>query len=157
MLSFNGRYSRKKFWSGALGIVGLMILMLLPLAAMNNPTGGSGGPVVLSFLSLILVALYSKLIAHRLQDLGLSPWWTLLLAPLLIVVPVLMLKESNDIYLRIEQSYKAQQAIKGYVAFMFFGSFALFFGGLIGLGSIRGTKGPNKYGSDPLDQPYPIS
>jgi uncharacterized membrane protein YhaH (DUF805 family) len=116
---------------------------------MNDPRGGQGGPALLVLLALLLIGLYGKLVIHRLHDLGLSVRWFLLLGPLLIGLPILMYRESNDVYLRIEQSYVAQQAVQGYVLFMLVGSFALFIGGFVVLGCVPGTNGPNRYGPDP--------
>jgi uncharacterized membrane protein YhaH (DUF805 family) len=147
---FYGRYGRRKFWLWALALPPLMLLMLPPLAGMNNPTG-SAGAAALFVMSLPFLWLYCKLIIHRLHDLGWSGWWFLMFT----VLPFLMFRESDAIYGRIEQSGVAQQAIKPYVIFMTFGSFAIFLGGFILVGCLRGTEGPNKFGPDPLGEPKP--
>lgn len=144
-----GRYSRKRYWLWSLALLGFVPLMLFPLAAMNDPRGGDGALVVLALIAAPFLLLYAWLVIHRLHDLGRSGWWFALLGPLLIVMPILMFKESTDVYLRIEQTYEAQQAIKGYVMFMLFGSFTIFLGGFVLLGCLPGTTGPNAYGEDP--------
>jgi uncharacterized membrane protein YhaH (DUF805 family) len=139
MFQFHGRYSRKQFWLGALGLLGIMILMVFPLAAMNNPTGGSGGPAVLLLLSAPLLWIYCKLIVHRLHDLGWSGWWFVLLGPLLIPLPMWMWVEGHT-----QGAYD-----RGHDIWLEFGAYAIFLGGFILMGCVRGTEGPNKYGPDP--------
>ena len=150
MFLFNGRYGRGKFWRWSLLLPPLMFFMLIPLASMSNPTGG-GGVVTLFVVAMPFLFLYCKLLAHRLHDLDWSAWWSLLFA----LLPIFMFRESFVIYDRIEQSYEAQQAFKPYVIFMLFGSLAIFFGGFIVMGCLRGTKGPNQYGPDPLAETKP--
>jgi uncharacterized membrane protein YhaH (DUF805 family) len=140
LTNFRTRYSRSKFWLGALGLLGLMIFMVLPLAAMNNPTGGSGGPAGLIVLSIPFLWFYCKLIVHRLHDLGWSGWWFLLLGPLLTPLPMWMWVEGHT-----QQAYD-----RGHDVVLEFGAYAIFFGGFILMGCLRGTKGPNKYGRDPI-------
>jgi uncharacterized membrane protein YhaH (DUF805 family) len=140
---FEGRYSRKQFWLGALGLLGILILMIFPLAAMNNPTGGSGGPAGLILLSIPFFWFYCKLIVHRLHDLDWSGWWFLLLGPLLIPLPVWMWTEAHT-----------QAAINNKTDFALeFGGYAIFLGGFILMGCLRGTAGPNGHGPDPISQP----
>ena len=154
IFSFRGRYGRKQFWLGALGLLALLIFMLMAMSVLMRPTGAAGGEIALIFLfAMPLVWFYCKLIVHRLHDLGWSGWWFLLLGPIIIPLPICMMHETHAVYHRIEQSYAAQQAIKPYVASMQYGAFLLFFGGFILMGCLRGTKGPNKYGPDPISQP----
>lgn len=142
---FEGRYGRRKFWAWSLLLPALMLVLLIPLASMSNPTGGGGGAIALLVMALPLLFLHAKLVVHRLHDLGFSGRWF----PVLTLLPIAMLAESFAVYDRIEQSYEAQQWIQPYVLFMLLGSFALFFGGFIVLGCLRGTDGPNAYGPDP--------
>jgi len=143
LTTFRGRYSRGKFWLGALGLLAIMILMVIPLAAMNNPIGGSGGPAGLFVLSVPFIWFYCKLIVHRLHDLGWSGWWFLLLGPLLIPLPTWMWIEGHT-----QAAHN-----KGYDAALEFGGYAIFFGGFILLGCLRGTRGANMYGPDPTIPP----
>jgi uncharacterized membrane protein YhaH (DUF805 family) len=146
MVLFNGRYGRRKFWLWSLLLPPLLMLTLFPLVSMSDPRGSAGGVFALFVIAMPFLFLYSKLIAHRLHDIGWSAWWTLMF----VLLPIFMFRESDAIYDRIEQSYEAQQWFKPYVAFMTFGSLAIFFGGFIVMGCLLGTKGPNQYGPDPL-------
>ena len=148
VILFHGRYRRRKFWLLSLALPALLIFILPPLAAMSDPKGG-GGAVALFVMALPFLWLYGKLIAHRLHDLGWPGWWSLVF----VLLPIFMFRESYAIYDRIEQSYEVQQAFKPYVIFMLLGSFAIFIGGFIVVGCLRGTRGPNKYGPDPRGDP----
>ena len=148
VILFHGRYRRRKFWLLSLALPALLIFILPPLAAISDPRGG-GGAVALLVMGLPFMWLYGKLIAHRLHDLGWSGWWSLVF----VLLPILMFRESYAIYDRIEQSGDAQEAIKPYVIFMLLGSFAIFIGGFIVVGCLRGSRGPNKYGPDPRGEP----
>lgn len=154
LFDFRGRFGRRQFWLGAFGLAAALIAVLFAAAALMNPAGTGGGQLVLlAGTAGILLWFYCKLIVHRLQDFGWSGWWFLLLGPILLPLPVWMMHESSDVYRRIEQSHAAQQAIKPYVESMQWGAFLLFFGGFLLMGVLRGTRGPNKYGPDPLDAP----
>jgi uncharacterized membrane protein YhaH (DUF805 family) len=115
-----------------------------------STTGGKGGEIFVIFALLLpFFYFYVRLLARRLHDFGWSGWWAVPLTGVLVALPVWMLMETHDVYRRIEQSYAAQQAIKGYVSALWWGAMLLFFGGWILLGSLRGMRGPNKYGPDP--------
>jgi uncharacterized membrane protein YhaH (DUF805 family) len=154
IFDFGGRYGRKQFWLGALGLVALLIAGLIAASTVMRPTGPRGAEVALTFaLAAPFVWFYCKLIVHRLHDLGWSGWWLLLLGPVLIPLPLWMMHETHAVYHRIEQSYAAQQAIKPYVASLQYGALALFVGGFVLMGCLRGTRGPNRYGPDPVSRP----
>jgi uncharacterized membrane protein YhaH (DUF805 family) len=146
LVKLQGRFARRHFWLGALGVLALWILMFIPLVEMSRPTG-SGGEAMALLILIPLLWLHCALVVLRLHDLGWSGWWCLLLGPL----PVLMFYESFAVYGRVEQSYEAQQWIKPYVLFMLLGGLVLFFGSFILLGCRRGMVGPNKYGPDPVE------
>ena len=144
--AFNGRYGRKKFWLGALGLLALMIVMLIVFGPMMATTGGNrGGMALIALLSIPFFLLYAKLIVHRLQDLGWSGWWFLLLGPLLIPLPMWMWTEAHT----------QAAANSGSDFALEFGGYAIFFGGFILMGCVRGTNGPNKYGPDPIPKSSP--
>ena len=106
-----------------------------------NPTGAGGSQLVLlAGTAGIFLWFYCKLIVHRLQDLGWSGWWFLLLGPLLIPLPTWMW-----IYGHTQEAYN-----KGLDAWLELGAYGIFFGGFILLGCIRGTEGRNAFGPDPL-------
>jgi len=150
LFDFRGRYGRKQFWLAALGLVVMSILLFMAAGVLMNPTGADAGQLTLivAFAGIFLW-FYSKVIIHRLHDLGWSGWWFLLLGPLMIPLPIWMMNETHAVYHRIEQSHAAQQAIKPYVASLQYGALLLFIGGFVLMGCLRGTKGPNKYGPDP--------
>jgi uncharacterized membrane protein YhaH (DUF805 family) len=148
---FEGRYSRGKFWAWSLLLPMFLFLLVIPLVSMSDPRGSDGGAILLLVMALPLLFLHAKLIVQRLHDLGRSGRWF----SVFTLLPILMFIESFAIYGRIEQSYEAQQWIQPYVLFMLLGSFALFFGGFIVIGCLRGTEGPNEYGPDPRGEQKP--
>jgi uncharacterized membrane protein YhaH (DUF805 family) len=149
LLDFSGRYGREKFWLGALGLLALLIFTLMAMSVLMRPTGAGGGEIALIFLFAIpFVWFYCKLIIHRLHDLGWSGWWFLLLGPILIPLPIWMWVEGHT-----QEAYN-----RGHDAALEFGAYAIFLGGFILMGCLRGTVGPNKYGPDPLAKiPPPVS
>ena len=142
--SLKGRYARKKYWVGALGLFMLLVFMLLALGPLMTSKGsaGSGPLVTIALMSLPFVGLYAKLIIHRLHDLAWSGWWFLPLGPLLIPLPIWMWLEGHT-----------QEAINNKTDFALeFGAYGIFLGGFVLFGCVRGTEGPNEYGPDPLNQ-----
>lgn len=148
------RIGRGKFWLGTLGLVILLLAMLVVFTAtyMAPANAWRGGPLALMLLMIPFGLLHTWLLVLRLHDFGRTGWWALLIGPMLTLLPWAMMNESLAVYQRIEQSYEAQQAIKGYVIALETGAFALFFGGWIVMGLARGTVGPNRFGPDPVDR-----
>jgi uncharacterized membrane protein YhaH (DUF805 family) len=137
VILFHGRYGRRKFWLLSLALPVLLILILPVLVTMSDPKGG-GGALALLIMSLPFFWLYCKLLAHRLHDLGRSGWWSLAFLGLSIVL------------------FKATDVIsKPTNFFVFLVCLAVFFGGFIVVGCLRGTAGPNEYGPDPLGERKP--
>lgn len=141
VFSLAGRYGRKRYWLGALGLLVLMILMLVAFAPMmSSAGGGSSGFVMIAVLAIPFLWLYAKLIIHRLHDLNVSGWLFLLLGPLLVPLPIWMWIEAHT-----------QHAADTKMDFpLEFGGYAIFLGGFILLGCRRGTRGENSYGPDPV-------
>ncbi len=147
LFRFRGRMGRKVFWLGFLGLIVLAFLLLGAFAPMMRTTGMDGGERVFLLVMQIITFVYlAWLMIRRLHDINLSGWWFLLLGPL----PILAATNINSVYQYIPQTYEAQQAALPWISVVEFGSYALLLGGLIVLGFIRGTAGPNKYGPSPI-------
>jgi len=115
-----------------------MLIVFAPM--MTSAGGGSGGFAVIAVLAIPFFWLYAKLIIHRLHDLNGSGWLFLLLGPILIPLPIWMWLEAHT-------QHAADTKMDGPLEF---GAYAIFFGGFILLGCLRGTKGANSYGPDPV-------
>jgi len=147
IFSFKGRSGRKQYWLGALGLFVLLVLMMIAFAPMMSSQGSHGGQLAfIVLLAIPFVALYAKLIIHRLHDLGWSGWWFLILGVLLIPLPIWMWL----------QAHTQQAADNKTDAPLEFGAYAIFLGGFVLLGCMRGTEGANAYGPDPL-KPEPTT
>ncbi|MGO4707184.1 DUF805 domain-containing protein [Microvirga sp. 2MCAF38] len=134
LFSFNGRINRARYW----GAVGIMLLIGISLGILQLVLHGLFSAVVSSIISgsLSLISLIPSFAieAKRLHDRDLSAWWMFAqLAP----APVLILGA-------ILQS-PALMICAG--IFMF--SFGVWL--FVQTGCLRGTDGPNRFGSDPLD------
>ena len=137
LFSFQGRLNRKPYWTMAITTTVVFILLLL-LAVVTLREYG------LEFLLVtiaILVILYIPLIwiglgAKRLHDRDKSAWWLLVFYAL----PTILSTVAD----RVED---AQFIILHIV------SFGISVWAFVEIGCLRGTVGPNRYGSDPLSVP----
>ena len=144
LFSFQGRINRKPWWlaSLAVGAVAVVVIIAIVLAAggailSNDPfaaVGALGGliaVVIILFVPLIWIGL--ALSAKRLHDRNKSTWWLVLF----YLVPSVL----DGIGSRLD----AASLILSIAAF------AISIWGLVELGFLRGTVGPNQYGPDPLE------
>ena len=102
---------------------------LLPLS--DAIALGLSGPIFLTVLSIPFLWFYCKLIVHRLNDLGWSGWWFLLLGPLLTPLQMWMWVEGHT-----QQAYD-----RGHDVVLEFGAYAIFFGGFILMGCRAARRG----------------
>ena len=132
LFGFSGRINRAKYWLAAvvyIVIVAVLGTLVYELDMVEEMPG---------LLILLAVVIYIPLIISgvavgikRLHDRDKSGWWLLVF----YVLPALLgwLAETTGPYLVFELA-----------------SFAFAIWGLIELGFLRGTSGPNQYGPDPL-------
>jgi uncharacterized membrane protein YhaH (DUF805 family) len=142
LFSFHGRVNRAKYW--------LVILIYVVVGLILGVIGlALGQGVVMQVLGGIveLVALVSSLAVatKRLHDRGRSAWWLLLF----YLLPSVL----TGIGAAIELS-SGPMALGGLftVAGLAIGIWAF-----VELGCLRGTIGPNTYGSDPLGAQAPAA
>ena len=138
LFSFQSRINRAKYWLVTV-LSGLVMIALGTMAFISAFSGAEGATML---LVVLLVALFIPMIwiglaigAKRLHDRDKSAWWLLLfyLAP------------------GVLQGIGDQAGGTGIVFYL--ASFAIGIWGLVELGFLRGTMGPNRYGPDPLQQP----
>jgi uncharacterized membrane protein YhaH (DUF805 family) len=139
LFSFQGRLNRKPYWEMLIATTVIFILLLLLALATIREYG-------LEFLLVtiaILVILYIPLIwiglalgAKRLHDRDKSAWWILVFyaLPTILSTAADRLEDVQFIILHII-------------------SFGITVWAFVELGCLRGTVGPNRYGSDPLSAP----
>jgi uncharacterized membrane protein YhaH (DUF805 family) len=132
LFSFHGRINRAPYWLTTLAIFAIVVA----LAVLGALSGGLGG-LVLVLLVLYIPLLWTGLAigAKRLHDRGKSAWWLLVF----YVLPSVLGGIADHL---------------GGAGFIFhIAAAAVGIWGLVELGFLRGTVGPNQYGPDPLQQP----
>jgi len=140
-MSFEGRISRKPFW---LGLLSLLILGLIILLGSLYVAGERDYPVIRFNILVIEVALLYPLLAvgvKRLHDRN-RPGYT----ALVFVLPWLLHQVTNLVGITGDPT--AINAID--IAFILI-NLVLFVWFVVDLGVLRGTRGPNVYGPDPLE------
>jgi uncharacterized membrane protein YhaH (DUF805 family) len=143
LATYRGRISRGKYWTAALIYIAIMIVLIaLGFIMVGNSlletSGEDAEDIVAGLVSkgigyvLIVIVVYIPLVISgvfvgikRLHDRDKSGWWLLVF----YLLPVIL---------------------SGHGAILSLVSFAVSIWGLVELGILRGTAGPNKYGPDPL-------
>ncbi|MGH6966919.1 MAG: DUF805 domain-containing protein [Phenylobacterium sp.] len=139
-LSFRGRSNRQRYWLMVLSIGGLMfvsaivavMLTSVPLLAV----------IAIPFCVAVVVAAFANGV-RRLHDRNKSAWWLLLfyVVPVTLGLPFRVMPDGSpdDV-----QAAAALLAVLGL-------PFSIW--GLVELGFLKGTAGPNRFGEDPLGPP----
>ena len=140
--SFRGRANRTGFWLVSLtwGVLGLIFDAVWSATGAAQVPVGRNHFVDVAFVLPMLVMLVSCVAigVKRLHDRNKSAWWLLLFY---VVPPVLQ---------TVAPLYDMESAV---LVWMMVLSGALSLWALIELGCLRGTRGPNRFGPDPLLAP----
>lgn len=127
--SFSGRINRAKYWYAGFALVAAFVLAILIVVVTKWYVFGEYFIMVL-FLSIVFSTL--ALVIKRLHDRGKSAWWLLIF----YVLPA-VIQWFGDTF--------------GGAALLFYWlAFGISVWAFVELGFIRGTVGPNRFGSDPL-------
>ena len=146
--SYKGRLSRKAFFFSWLKLIGLSIVYALVLTLMAILSKAL--PIYLKIFSLLLViicifALITILIGtfniqiKRLHDLNFSGWW--LLVVIIITAPGNLASDPR-VNLSLPEPLRTVLIAVSTITFLGF---------IISLLFIKGSKGENKYGKNPLE------
>jgi uncharacterized membrane protein YhaH (DUF805 family) len=146
LFSFSGRLNRKPYWLTTLAMIAVLlvaaiVVMIVAGGAMALSGNGSSGLAGLGLgIILVLIIIYIPLLwiglslgAKRLHDRNKSAWWLVLFW----LVPGVL------------QGVGEQVGTIGLV--LSIAAFAISIWGLVEIGFLRGTVGPNQYGPDPLE------
>jgi uncharacterized membrane protein YhaH (DUF805 family) len=138
LFSFQGRLNRQPYWLIGIAIAVVMALMLIfavTNALLDDDIGGSTLAILVIFGLLYIPAIWIGFAigAKRLHDRDKSAWW-------LLVFYILPSVLSQIGY---------QMGILGGLVFSL-ASLAVAIWAFVELGCLRGTRGPNRYGPDPL-------
>jgi uncharacterized membrane protein YhaH (DUF805 family) len=148
--SFRGRLNRKPYWLRTLALIAIMLVAVVvafSLLGVEFAELQGGFPslaglgvvaIVLGALYIVLVVASLSLAVRRLHDRDKSGWWVLVF----FVLPSILLGMGGQTG---DAAYVLQLA-----------AFAISIWALVELGFLRGTVGPNRFGSDPLgaERPY---
>jgi uncharacterized membrane protein YhaH (DUF805 family) len=134
--SFRGRISRQPYWLGSLAIIVLLGVAISLLAggeiAEGDAAARAGIGLLIPALGIPLIWIGLALGAKRLHDRGKSAWW--------LVVFYLLPSGLQSVGERLGDVGLVLVLVGLLVSAW----------GLIELGFLRGTAGPNRFGSDPL-------
>ena len=142
LFSFTGRLNRKPYWLTALCLMVIFLVLIAVVFVVGGASILAGDLSGLGAMLIVLVLAYIPLLwiglalgAKRLHDRNKSGWWLVLFW----VVPAIL------------QGIGEQ--IDGIGLIFTLAGFALSIWGLVEIGFLRGTVGPNQYGPDPLEGP----
>jgi uncharacterized membrane protein YhaH (DUF805 family) len=131
LFSFNVRINRAKYWLFLVITIGVVFAAsVVGAAAASIP----GAVIAAIFASIVLIYPSLAVAAKRLHDREKSAWWLLVF----YVLPAFLSGVSEA------------TASEGAAFILSAASVVVSIWGLIELGFLRGTSGPNAYGADPL-------
>ena len=136
-LSFRGRANRQRYWLTVLSICGLFFVSAIVSVMLTSMPALA--LIVLPFWVAFLVAVFANGV-RRLHDRNKSAWWLLVfyVLPTILSVPFRFAEHGGSDGL---QATTAMLAVLGL-------PFSIW--GLVELGFLKGTAGPNRFGEDPL-------
>jgi uncharacterized membrane protein YhaH (DUF805 family) len=142
LFSFTGRLNRKPYWLTTLCLILIFLVIIALLFVVGGASILSGDLSGLGVALVIIVLLYIPLLwiglalgAKRLHDRNKSGWWLVLFW----IVPAIL--------------QGAGEQIDGIGIVLTLAGLGISIWGLVEIGFLRGTVGPNQYGPDPLEGP----
>ena len=142
LFSFTGRLNRKPYWLTTLCLILIFLVIIVLIVAIGGASILDGDLSGLGVAIILIILLYIPLLwiglalgAKRLHDRNKSAWWLVLFW----IVPAIL------------QGIGEQ--IDGIGLIFTLAGLALSIWGLVEIGFLRGTVGPNQYGPDPLEGP----
>jgi uncharacterized membrane protein YhaH (DUF805 family) len=140
LFSFSGRLNRKPYWLTTLCLILIFLVLITVVFVVGGASILSGDLSGLGAMIIILVLLYIPLLwiglalgAKRLHDRNKSGWWLVIFW----LVPAVL------------QGIGEQ--IEGIGIVLTLAGLGISIWGLVEIGFLRGTVGPNQYGPDPLE------
>ena len=126
--NFRGRINRAKWWLFMVVAVTVQVIAVMAMSEMRQ------GPIgLITFLYFLIFAASVPVHVKRLHDRNRSGWWLLAYYGFLAVAVV-----ARDL---------GPDPVVAQAAFL-----AILVWIVIDLGCLRGTRGPNRYGADPLQK-----
>jgi uncharacterized membrane protein YhaH (DUF805 family) len=135
--NFSGRINRAKYWIAMLIYSGIYIVLTIAGYATGN---GAIYQAVNGMLNIVILISSLAVGVKRLHDRNKSGWYLVLF----YIVPGILLVAGIAVGTTMEDSIMIA-GVLGLIAF------AIGVWAFVELGCLRGTIGPNRYGSDPLE------
>ena len=139
-LSFRGRANRQRYWLTVLSLFGLMFVSAV-VAVMLTSVPALAVIVIPFWLAVGVAAVANG--ARRLHDRGKSAWWLVIF----VGIPGLLSGLGQAM------SAGGGADADGPAAMMALLSLPFSIWGLVEMGFLKGTAGPNRFGEDPLGPP----
>ena len=167
LFGFHGRINRAKYWAAVgIWIVYMIVFSFISWAILGTTTGSVEGEsvdltglgerwlvlVVLGLLWLAPVFVSSIAVGiKRLHDRNKSGWWLVLfyLVPWIIST----VTEGMAGMATVIAAATSDMTLLYLALVLSFGALGLSIWAFVELGCLRGTRGPNRYGPDPLPDP----
>lgn len=139
---FKGRISRKPYWLGTMLLFVITIIVVIAFihVGIGTTPGTAGHAAAVALFTAALLWPHSALMAKRLHDRNRPTWWLAL-----FLVPVLIKTVKDTLIIPDDplQSSGLDYALNALIVVV-----GCWF--LVELGFLRGTRGPNQHGPDPL-------
>ena len=149
LFSFEGRISRRTFWLASLGvIVAVLVLTVAPFLIGNEEWAVLIIALTSQFIWLLSLWPLMAVGARRLHDRDKNGWWLLVYW----LVPVALICGGMSIIL-FDDPRTGRTGDFATGAILLFASLVPALFGIIELGILPGTRGPNRYGADPAQPP----
>jgi uncharacterized membrane protein YhaH (DUF805 family) len=148
LFSFDGRIGRRIYWLAILGlIVPVQLLIFVPLALESGEAAILFVALASQFMGILSLWPILAVGAKRLHDRNRNGWWLLVfwLLPFALVVVGGSIALFND-----PRTGQSGDFFTG--AVLVLASLPPALWGLVELGLLPGTRGPNLYGADPARQ-----
>lgn len=145
---FSGRISRKPFWIGliiivAAGATGIVAVLVVLGALVADTSTEAAGVIILAPILVIGIVMAVSSLAvsiKRLHDRNKSGWWMALYYALLIAQSI-----------AVSSKMMARPGTSGTISIgLALFNFAIVIYYIVELGFLKGKRGPNHYGPDPL-------
>jgi uncharacterized membrane protein YhaH (DUF805 family) len=149
LFSFDGRIGRRTYWLAILAlIVAVQVLTFAPFLLESE--GWAVLIIALTSQSIWLLSLWPMVAvgSKRLHDRNKNGWWLLAFW----LLPVALLVGGFSIVF-FDDPRTGQSGDFSTGSILIFASLPPALWGIVELGILPGTKGPNQYGADPAQQP----
>jgi uncharacterized membrane protein YhaH (DUF805 family) len=148
LFSFDGRIGRGIYWSAVLALIVAMLVLTVAPFLLNSEAAAVLLALISQFISLLSLWPMLAVGAKRLHDRNKNGWWLLVfwLLPFALIVGGFGIALFDD-----PRTGRSGDFSTG--AILVLASLPPALWGLVELGILPGTRGPNLYGAEPRQRP----